>query len=183
MGQQPLPWREEQARRPVTRSYTAARCSNCEATAARRGEPVPASERGGGEARAARSLRARAFPPLAGRAVTARLGRRATAPPRPALRHRPPWAQARPQETLPRPPLPSPGARWRRATVRSRRRPSPSRDSGTPPRRRQGPTWDTPAFPYLPAWSREPAAPRIGRGRGGDPEARPGGGAAETGAL
>lgn len=172
MGQQPIPWREDQARGPGCSVRT------------RRGEPVPAPERGSGEARASRRLRpqGQALPPPGGRRVTAPLRRGAPACPRPG----PPSATARPgpkpgprgRSPARRCPLRVQDGGGRRATVGSRRRPSPSRYSGVPPRRRQGPTWDTPAFPYLRVWSSEPTAPRIGRGRGCDPGAGPGGGAA-----
>lgn len=75
MGPRPIPGREHHARGPGTRSYTAARP----------GEPIPPSERGGRRPgpRAFSGLKATAFPPPPGRAVTAPLGRRAPARARP----------------------------------------------------------------------------------------------------
>lgn len=95
MGQEPIPWREDQARGPG--------CSNCEDPAAPQGEPVPAPERASREARNSRRLRpqGQALPPPGGGRVTAPLRRGAPACPRPG----PPPATARPG--------PKPGPRGR----------------------------------------------------------------------
>lgn len=105
----------------------------------------------------------------AGPTVTARLRRRV-----PARARRPPAAQARPQGTPPRPPLPSPGTRWRRAAIRSRRRRFSPRDSGAGPRLQQDPTRDTMPFPTSGLGLASP--PRLGLGRAGGGAGRRGGG-------
>ena len=150
------------------------RCSAlfCEATAARPGEPLPASERGGREARASRLLgpQGHGLPTSAGPDSYGPARRRAP------TRARPPPHSARgpspAQGTLPRPPQPSPvqdGGGLRSGVGAGPRALGPPGLRRVADRAPRG----TPGLSYLPACSREPAAPRIGRGRGGDSGAGP----------